>query len=128
MTTPVTFPDAAACAVTILNAALTPTVYTRVPNPRPATFVRLSRDGGIRRSVVVDQATLVVECWAASEEAAQDLAQLARAALHAAEATTVGSYGTVYRVDEVAGLSFAPDPESDQPCYRFTVSLALRGV
>ncbi len=51
-------------------------VATKVPNPRPKKFVRISRIGGSRTNPVTDQATLLFECWAATDVDAEELANL----------------------------------------------------
>lgn len=122
-----TFPDSAAAVISVVDAAVAEPVRSRPPNPRPAAFVTVRRVGGVRRNLVVDEATLSVEAWAATEQAAHDLAQQARAAIHAAQGTVVAGYGTCYRSDEVGGPVWDPDPESEQARYSFSVSVAFRG-
>lgn len=102
-------------------------VHTAIPNPRPDRFVIVPRLGGQRRNVVVDDATIGVECWAATNGQAHDLAQLVRALIHAAQGTTVGGV-QVYRVQEFAGPARLPDPESHQARYVLTVSVSVRGT
>lgn len=51
-------------------------VATKVPNPRPKKLVRISRIGGSRSNPVTDQAVLLFECWASSDIAAEELANL----------------------------------------------------
>lgn len=123
----VVFPDAVAIACTYLTDELAGTAATsRVPFTRPDEFVTVRRVGGVRRNLVVDEATLAVEAWAATDEDAHDLAQRCRALLHALPGQSVnGSF--VYRVDEVGGPASLPDPDSDQPRYTFTAALAARG-
>lgn len=127
MTELLAFPDAEAVAVAALDAALTVPVSTRVPNPRPAVFVRVARVGGARVNLVTDAPVLVVECWAASSVAAAELARLARAHLFALEgSTTAGAW--VRKVLDVAGPQSFPDPVSESPRYQFTAQLHLRGA
>ena len=124
----IVFPDAALAAVLILRAGVDDTaVGTRVPNPREHPFVVVRRIGGVRRNMVVDAAQLSVECWAATEEAAHDLAQLCRGLLHQAEGTTVDGI-TVYRMVEIGGPVLLPDPESADPRYVGTYELNTRGT
>lgn len=128
----IVFPDVTAAMTTLLRSRLAALgssvpVGTRVPNPRPAAFVLVRRVGGATRNLVVDEATLVVEAWAANESASHDLAQLARAVVHSALGTTTTA-GTIYRTDEFAGPASLPDPDSDQARHTFTVSVAARGV
>lgn len=42
-------------------------VGTKIPSPRPATFVRLSRMGGGRRNLVQSTPTLLVEVWGSED-------------------------------------------------------------
>ncbi|WP_431784326.1 hypothetical protein [Streptomyces chumphonensis] len=126
---PVVFPDAAAVAIDYLRPALAERgspvpVGTRVPSPRPDRFVRIERIGGGRRDKVTDRARLDVHCWAESEEAAHDLATLARALL----GDLPGWRGAVaYDVAEVGGPNLMPDPVTDTPRYAFAVEVSLRG-
>ncbi len=123
----VVFPDAAATAITHLNAVLTPSVFQTIPATRPATFVTVVRTGGAELNVVVDDALLAVDCWASTHEAAHDLAQLARAHLLSLRGDTVNGV-LVYRVNDAGGPQLFPDPVSDQPRYRATVAMAVRGT
>jgi hypothetical protein len=124
---PIVFPDSTLVAVTHLRTELAPTpVHASIPMTRPAAFVHVRRLGGVRRNLVVDEALLAVEAWAGTAEAAHDLAQAARAHLHAMVGVTVGSV-PVYRVDEAAGPQYLPDPASLQDRYTFTVTVAVRG-
>ena len=123
----IVFPDATLVAITKLRAALTPTpVHARIPTTRPAAFVLVQRVGGVRRNLVVDDALLTVEAWAATGAAAHDLAQAARAHLHAMVGDVIAGVA-VYRVDEAAGPQWLPDPESLQARYTFTTTVAVRG-
>lgn len=128
MTTPlVVFPDTVAVALSWLREQLAEECVSRVPNPRPARFVLVRRVGGPRRDLVTDEATVTVEAWAATEQDAHDLAQLARAALHTLAGRKHDDI-TVYKVGEFAGPASLPDPESDQPRYTLTMTIAARGV
>lgn len=128
----VVFPDAAAVVVGHLRAELaarddSAKVGTRVPNPRPARFVRIRRIGGPRLNLVADRPQLSIESWAATEEQAADLAQLCRGLIHAMRGTTVAGVA-IYRVTEFAGPAELPDPTSDQPRYVQTFEIAMRGT
>ena len=117
----IVFPDAVQLVCDHLRTQLAPTpVVSRVPTTRPASFVKVERVGGVRRNLVTDEPTLTVEAWAATEQAAQDLCQLARAHIYA-----MPGDGQVYRVTEIGGPVLLPDPLSDQPRYTFTVALAV---
>jgi hypothetical protein len=123
----VVFPDAVYEVASYLAAKLaargnTAPVVSRVPDPRPAAFVRVLRTGGPRRNLVVDDAQITVEAWALTDEAAQDLAQLCRGILLASPGD-----GLIRDVDEVGGPGLQPDPDTDTPRYVFTHVVALRG-
>lgn len=118
----VTFPDVEAWAVEYLAAHLSVPVSTRVPNPRPITFVAVRRDGGTAQSVVTETARLGIRCWAATDEDASDLSLLVRALLMASPGE-----GPVRSVNR--GASSAPSyltEESGQPLRFFTVELVIR--
>lgn len=123
----IAFPDAEGIAVTYLKSALTgTTVSTKIPNPRPAKLVRVTRVGGRRRDLITDSANLTFECWDTTTVAAFALCRLVRAHINAIEGTEVNGEW-VYRVTEIGGPAFFPDPDTDYPRYQFTVALDLRG-
>jgi hypothetical protein len=124
---PVVFPDAVAVVTTYLDSVLTEPVGNKVPNPRPTAFVVCDRVGGARRNLVVDDANVVVEAWAAADADAHDLAQLARAHVLSLPGQVVGGV-PVYDVDELGGPGNQPDPLSGQSRYVFTVQVAVRGT
>lgn len=98
-------------------------VASRVPNPRPSTFVRVMRVGGVATNMVTDTATVAVEAWAATESAAIALASTLRGILHAAELSR-----GVYSVGEFAGPANLPDPATSQIRYTATYSVGVRGT
>lgn len=104
----------------------TASVHIDVPTTRPKRFVRVIRTGG-QRTLVVDNATLAIECWADDSSAAERLAALVRALVHAMRGTTI-SGATVYDVAEFGGPANLPDPTSDQARYTMTESVGVRGV
>ncbi|MGW6754527.1 hypothetical protein [Streptomyces sp. NPDC055006] len=101
-------------------------VYSRVPSPRPAEFVRVERLGGLRKSLILDRPRIDVECWSGSEAGAEDLMQRVRAYVLA----MAGKRGTttVYDVAEVSGPMWLPDSTSGQPRYSFAVEFSTRGT
>lgn len=123
----VLFPDAAKAVATYLNDALDVTTDIKVPNPRPATFLRVQRVGGPSREVVIDDATVVVEAWAPTDQAAENLAQLARAHLLALHGDTVGTT-LIYRCIDVGGPGRLPDPASGSPRSTATYQVTVRGA
>lgn len=104
---------------TVANAA---EVHSRVPSPRPDRFVELRRDGGVADSVVTDRPRLSCQCWADTEANAERLAAITRAVLK-----TLPGTGAIRRVRDVGGPFPAPDPESGQARYFFSVEITLRG-
>lgn len=121
------FPDAELLISGHLDEVLDATVGTKVPNPRPSPLVVVRRVGGPRLNPVADDALLTIESWAADPSDAHDLAQLARAHVHALRGQVVAG-AAVYRTADAAGPQSLPDPLSDEPRYSFTVSVALRGA
>jgi hypothetical protein len=120
----IVFPDSVELVCDELRTRLaTVHVGSQVPTTRPATFVRVTRVGGVRRNLVTDEATLTVEAWAASEQAAHDLAQLCRAYVYA-----MPGQSDVRRVTEISGPAFLPDPESEQHRFSMTVAVAAVGA
>ncbi|MET9729687.1 hypothetical protein ABZZ79_03170 [Streptomyces sp. NPDC006458] len=134
MTTPVyVFPDAEKAAVTVLRAALDTgvTVGTEWPASLPERLgggvVSVSRGGGatVQRNVIED-VTLDIDVLAADKGAAQDLAQLVRAHLHAARGNTVED-AKIYAVADLSliWLPHEPDPET-APIPRYVLVMQMR--
>jgi hypothetical protein len=118
------FPDVEALLVVYLNGLLAEPVSTKVPSPRPATFVRIIRTGGFTTGLVTDEALITFEAWAATEPAAQDLAQRVRAYLRAVDVVDgVQFYGPI----NPTGPVNLPDPATQQARYTGLVSVGVRG-
>lgn len=121
------FPDAEALAVSWLAPKVGVRVATKIPNPRPETFIRVVRVGGTIRDLIIDSPMLVFECWAPDEIAASSLARVARAHVFSmAQEIVSGSW--VYAVRDIAGPQSFPDPVTDTPRYQFTVQIDTRGM
>lgn len=119
--------DLEAPVAAYLTGRLGAEVSTRVPNPRPATFVRITRAGGQARNLVQSDVRLLVECWAPDETSAFDLARYAYAYLWAAAFTTLGEV-RIQAIELTEPVNY-PDPTiPDQDRYQFiataTCSLA----
>lgn len=122
-------PDIVGSVITYLNAALTPPVSSKVTNPRPSEFVTVRRTGGPLATRVSDQPQLTIECWAASDIRAYDLANEVRALLRAMADGTVRATNTVvYRYTEFSGPAYLPDSNSEQDRVTWTCSLHARNV
>ena len=121
------FPDVEAIAVSYLKDSLADTpISTRVPDPRPARFIRVMAVGGSKARLNADSVMLTFQCWEATTVKASELARLARAYVHALAGTDVAG-NWVYRVIDVGGPAFAPDPSTNTPRYQFTVSIDVKG-
>lgn len=128
-------PDTVALLIAWLNAELPNVpdqsavpVRRAVPSPRPPGFVTVRLLGGTGRDPalpVTDRVLIAVEAWAPNVAAAHDLAQNARAVVHAAQGVVHGGV-QVYQVLEAGGPVELPDPVSAQPRVTFTVEVAVR--
>ena len=123
----VVFPDVEALLVTALTASLAArgrarSVATKVPNPRPARFVRLLRTGGLRMNVLMDAATITVEAWEPTEAEAARTAQLVRGLVHALD-DLAGA--PVFDVGELAGPQNYPDPATASVRYVATYQITV---
>lgn len=102
-------------------------VTTRVPNPRPAAFVRVLVTGGARQTLVTDAPTVTVEGWGATETAALNLTRTARGCLELLRGVTVGGV-VVYGGRDFGSPVNLPDPDSAQYRYTTTGTLPIRGA
>lgn len=119
--------DYEAAAVTWLTGKLGSgvTIHTKVPDPRPAKFVKVIRTGGHPLDVAYFEGQLTFECWAADEDAAAALAKVAYGQLFAVAGEIVnGMY--VRKVVHIGGPTNSQDPESTSPRYLFTAGVQGR--
>ena len=129
----VTFPDLVEVTLSAIAERIDIETGTRVPNPRPPTFVLARRLGGDRLNPVLETARIVFECWATTSADADDLAATVRALLFSAatpgtwDAAAIGGV-SIYRVEDVAGPADEPDPLSEQPVASFTLQFLARGT
>lgn len=128
----IVFPDIVAIVVAFLNYQLplyghAGTATRLVPTVRPAAFVTVDRLGGPRATLVTDAATIGLESWAQTPEAAMDSAQLCRALLNCSPGQRLPDIPIIYRVDEVSGPQPLPDV-SGQPRVVVTFSVHARGA
>lgn len=96
--------------------------YGRVPKPRPAEFVLVTRVGGTS-SLVSDVPTLAVEAWAATAVRAARIAAVTNGLFHAIDRVNGTQF---YEPQEFAGPANLPDPESGQERYTQTLSVGVR--
>lgn len=119
--------DDEAAVVTELKTRMNMQVGTRIPNPRPAEFLRVISAGGGSRDLVTDEATLAVEGFATSEGRARFLCALAVAQAQAAGRD--GQMGGVpcYGVRAASLPANLPMPSvPDMFRYTATITVALR--
>lgn len=122
----VLFPDAADLAIKVVTAAGLD-AHGRVPDARPTEFVRIRRVGGVKQSLVMDGAHLVVESWGDTDVIAHDNLQTARTALFAASGSVVAGT-TIGFVEELGGPGDLPDPTTNQPRETMTIVFPCRGT
>lgn len=127
MTEVITFPDTEALVISYLNGLMVEPVHSEIPNPRPTSFVTVTRTGGPKRNIVTDGAQVTVDSWGATKAQAHDTAQEARALLNALPGQSVSGVA-FYRVDELSGPADLPDPLSNTPRYSQSFVVALRGT
>lgn len=96
-------------------------VSTKVPNPRPDTFIRVSSAGGAGERFF-DDASILVEAWAPSTVAASDLARAARNLLHESRFDVVDGW-QLYGIDSAYPVYF-PDETSER--YQFLANVRVR--
>jgi hypothetical protein len=119
-----TFRDVEAVLADYLRANLSVPVSTKVPSPRPTSFVRSWRTGGPTTSRVTEQPQMTVEAWAGSKGAAADLALDCRELLlDTARRATAGFHRV--RIDS---LYYDPDPDSGTDRYTLAVFLTVRAA
>lgn len=100
-------------------------VGTRVPNPRPAEFVRLFVTGGAQRDLAVDTPRVTVDAYAERESRAHDLAAICRGLIHAIDTVDGVQF---YRIESGSRPQNLPDPTTGQTRYTATYSLDYRGA
>ena len=124
----IAFSDAEAFTVKFLKSefskrGVVAAAGTKVPSSIPNGFVRVSRVGGGQRDLVTDSPRMLCECFATSTVAASDLAKVTRALMLASARLS----SKVTRAVDGGGVSFLPDPSTNNPRYQFLVQLDIRG-
>lgn len=124
---PWSWPDVVACVVDALRPVLaTAAVATRVPEGPPGGWlplVRVQRVGGAARQGGLDDARVLVECWAATDAAAWDLVAAARDVLRRLPGT-----GPVRACAETGGPALLADPLTGTPRYLLTAVVTVRAT
>ena len=125
--------DAEAAVIAELDARLpglgfpSVTVGTKIPDTRPAEFIRVYRTGGVSPDITSDAVSLTIEAYAVGEVRAERICSVAVAALQAAGRD--GWLGSV-PCRSVHLFSFPanlPDPKvTDRHRYSSLISAVLR--
>jgi hypothetical protein len=121
------FPVVETVVIDHLATMLGVPVSGNVPPALPDQWVRILRTGGPSRARVLDEAQVTVEAWAVRAPDAAQLAQLARAHIHAMQGRTVGGV-LVVRVTPFGGPAWLPDPTSKQHRFTWTEQITVRGT
>ena len=110
--------DIEAALVAWLSANTGWHVSTDVPNPRPNRLATVERTGGGVTSVVVDNPTVAIQCWANTRAEAAEMACIVRDMMpsFAYEAGILG-----VEVNSVANF-----PATDSPRYQLVVNIRTR--
>lgn len=119
----VEFPDVEAMVGAFLRSQLPVPVSTKVPNPRPARFIRAWRTGGAASNRILERAQVTITCAAPNSVQASDDARDARSAL----LNGYTAMPLVRGVEEVTGPYFDPDPDTGSDRYSMTFILTVRG-
>lgn len=117
--------DVESAAIAALSSLTGVRWATRVPDPRPDIFGRLTRIGGVQQNLVIEAPLLLVECWALDEVTAFDLA-----------ADAYGFFMKLGREGGWLGEAWVAqsrpaspitnyDPATDLPRFQFTVNLSV---
>lgn len=104
-----------------------PVFVTRVPNPRPETFIMLEPSGGQEISQVHARRYVIIDAWAPTLEAAYDLAETVRAHLIGTKNRRLGDC-LIYGASPQGGIVDLPDPDAKTPRYRQNFTLTIRGT
>ncbi len=116
----ITFPNVEAQTVAYLGPLLSVPAVRVVPASRPASFVRVLLTGTNRLSLTLADARVTVECWAATDAAAEALARQTYALLCAMDLDD-GTHVPDGPDGWAGGPYASADPVSGSPRYVMTV-------
>lgn len=100
-------------------------VGTRVPNPRPTQFVKVTRTGGPQPNMTISEPTLLVECWGATDALAWAVAAAVWPLCHVPHAVQLSTAVWASRIEATEPVNF-PDPTSGASRYQFIVTPRVR--
>ena len=122
------FPDIEKHLTDYLRPLMTVNVYTRVPDPRPDSYLTVRRNGG-QSDFVVDVPTVELFSVAPNdftgEQTAMETLTTARELLQQLAGTTLDGV-TTYRVDEIVGPTRVTDPDTGDPAVMCMFALRVR--
>lgn len=122
--TDLTIVNLEALLVSLLGARLADvSVATRVPNPRPDSFVRVQRIGGDERNIIQERPTLLVECWGRTDLEALLLARRCWSELQGPD--EVQFNGVELQERRLTSPVNFPDPTTSLPRYQFTLQTTV---
>lgn len=118
------FPDVEAATVGELSAALTGRlpgvgIGTRL-QPGDGDFIRVTRTGGPKETLISEQAIVLLESYSEDETRAERNLAVARAVLNSQD-------GLIFGVEEFSGPANLPDPTTSQTRYTQTFGVRVRG-
>ena len=116
------FADVETIVRDFLDSLVDVPVKTRVPASRPTEFVRAWRTGGAAVNRIIDRPIITVQAWAASDPRAAELAGQCRDIVYNASSQML----LVRGIEEVSGLYYDPDPDTNNPRYTFTFQATVR--
>ena len=100
-------------------------VGTRVPNPRPDQFVKVTRTGGSAPNVTISEPTLLVECWGRTDAQAWAVAAAVWSLCTVPHAVQLSATVWASRVEATEPVNF-PDSTSGASRYQFIVTPRIR--
>ena len=101
-------------------------IGAKVPDGPRGKFVLVRRVGGPFDWPVKDQPMVTVETWAPTHAQAHDLCRKVQALIWTLYGRKVGTMPQIYNIEEVAGPTWFPDPDSAEPRYMFTIIIPYR--
>lgn len=111
-----------------LDSVLPEPAVGRIPDPRPAAFIRIRSGGGSDVDVAAAQPTVFVESYAQKIEDAEDLALRADAWLMKASLEGwLGAYA-IRTIDTISRPQELPDPVTSIPRFTATYAPILKRV
>lgn len=119
-------PGVEALVIAALEAGLTDLlpdirVATKVPNPRPAEFIRIELFGGTGETIVSDNCSIYLEGWAETGTRAERIVAYARAVL-------LEQDGLLFGVTTIGAQAHLPDPTTAQERYRALMGVRVRHI